>query len=376
MKVLAIAAGIALVAAAPVERVPSRKVGRIPVTRKRPTLTTEVGGTGKVVIKDFENAQYFGELALGTSGQTFNVIFDTGSSNLWVPAKNCSKASCLTKHKFDPSKSSTYQADGRPFHIMYGSGPVSGFLESDVLDVGGINVRQTFAGITDPSGLGPAFAAGRFDGIMGMAFSSISIDGIPTPFQDMVEQKLVDEPVFAFFLASEDNPPLPPLTQGELIIGGTDPNHYTGDLSYVSLSSETYWEITIDSLSVGSASSTTKRAILDTGTSLLAGPKAEVQAIARAIGAKPFLNGEYTVPCKSVNTLPDFEVTIANKTYSIAAKDYVINDENQICLFGMTGIDVPPPAGPLWILGDIFIRQYYTVFDFGNKRLGFAPMKK
>jgi hypothetical protein len=60
--------------------------------------------------------------------------------------------------------------------------------------------------------------------------------------------------------------------------------------------------------------------------------------------------------------------------YAIKAKDYVINDENTICLFGMTGIDIPAPNGPLWILGDIFIRQYYTVFDFGQKRLGFATM--
>lgn len=173
---------------------------------------------------------------------------------------------------------------------------------------------------------------------MGMAFQSISIDGIPTPFQDMVSQKvcarpcstsgdatthpapltqIVDQPVFAFYLSSEANPPLPPKSEGELIIGGIDSSHYTGELSYVPLSSETYWEIKLDNFSLGSTSSTTMRAVLDTGTSLLAGPTADVEAIVKAIGAKPLAGakGEYTVDCSAVASLPDLEVGIGGKTY-------------------------------------------------------------
>lgn len=74
----------------------------------------------QVTIKNFENAQYFGPISLGNPAQDFEVIFDTGSSNVWVPASNCSKASCLLKHKYDSSKSSTYERDGRIFDIRYG----------------------------------------------------------------------------------------------------------------------------------------------------------------------------------------------------------------------------------------------------------------
>jgi hypothetical protein len=253
---------------------------------------------------------------------------------------------------------------------------VSGFLSIDTTSVGGLDVKgQSFAEITDPSGLGAAFAVGPWDGILGMAWEKISVDDLETVFGNMVKQGLVKDQVFAFYLSTEENPPLPPLHKGELTIGGIDPSHYTGDLMYEPLTSETYWQINMKSLSLGGDSiSTTMAAVLDTGTSILAGPTADVDAVAKKVGAHKFLNGEWTIPCKKVASLPDLEVVIGNRTFTIKPADYVINDENEICLFGMTGIDIPAPNGPLWILGDIFIRQYYTVFDWGNKQLGFADM--
>merc|ERR1711939_994306 len=87
----------------------------------------------------------------------------------------------------------------------------------------------------------------------------------------------------------------------------------------------------------------------------------------------PPFNKEYTIDCDA--SAPDIDVLINGKTYTLTKQDYIIADAGE-CLFGMTGLDVPAPAGPLYILGDVFMRALYVKFDVGNKRLGFAQLKK
>lgn len=115
---------------------------------------------------------------------------------------------------------------------------------------------------------------------------------------------------------------------------------------------------------------TSSKAIVDSGTSLLTGPSAVVAEMAKAIGAHEVIAGEYMVAC-NYDTLPNLDITIAGKVYTLTAYDYLIPDGN-LCLFAMMGLDIPAPTGPLYILGDVFMRKYYTVWDWGNKRIGFA----
>jgi hypothetical protein len=257
-------------------------------------------------------------------------------------------------------------ANGTSFDILYGSGPVSGFQSVDRLSMGDIVVKgQEFAEVTDASGLGAAYKLGKFDGILGLAFPALSVNSVPTPFQNAVSQGLVDSASFAFYLGDATG------DLGELTLGGTDPDHYTGAITWVSLFSATYWEIQFAGLSVGRVSYVTEptKAIVDSGTSVLAGPSDQVAAIAKQLRGKEIVAGEYLVACDY--SFPDFNFLIGTNTYTLSPEDYLIPDGN-VCLLGLLGLDIPAPTGPLWILGDVFMRKYYTVFDSANLRVGFA----
>ncbi|KAI0475487.1 vacuolar protease A [Xylariaceae sp. FL0804] len=316
-------------------------------------------------VSNFMNAQYFSEISIGTPPQDFKVILDTGSSNLWVPSTSCNSIACFLHSKYDSSASSSYKKNGSDFEIRYGSGSLSGFVSQDTVTVGDLEIKsQDFAEATSEPGL--AFAFGRFDGILGMGFNRLSVNGIVPPFYKMVDQKLIDEPVFAFYLSDGGD-------DSEVVFGGVDKDHYTGKITEIPLRREAYWEVDFDSISFGdeTAELDNTGVILDTGTSLIALPSDLAELLNKEIGAKKSYNGQYTVDCSVRDSLPDISFKLSGYDFAISPYDYILEVQGS-CISTFMGMDFPAPVGPLAILGDAFLRRWYSIYDLGKGTVGLA----
>ncbi|CAI0625950.1 unnamed protein product, partial [Linum tenue] len=431
--------------------------------------------TDIVALKNYLDAQYYGEIGVGTPPQKFTVIFDTGSSNLWVPSAKCYfSVSCFLHAKYKSSQSSTYQKNGKSAEIQYGTGAIAGFFSVDHVKVGKLVVKdQDFIEATREPGV--TFLMAKFDGILGLGFREISVgDAVPV-WDNMMKQGLIKEPVFSFWL----NRHVDEEEGGEIVFGGVDPNHFKGKHTYVPVTQKGYWQFDMGDVIIGGKPTgycgRGCSAIADSGTSLLAGPTTVVAMINKAIGASGVVSqqcktvvsqygqtildllmaeagpkkicsqiglctfdgtksvsmgiesvvnegderssgavndamcsacemavvwmqnqvmqnqtqerilqyvdelcdrmpnpmGESAVECGSVSSMPTVSFTIGGKVFDLRPQEVGEGTAAQ-CISGFTALDIPPPRGPLWILGDVFMGRYHTVFDYGNMQVGFA----
>ncbi|XP_062143936.1 aspartic proteinase-like isoform X2 [Alnus glutinosa] len=432
-----------------------------------------------VYLKNYRDTQYYGEISIGTPRQSFTVVFDTGSSNLWVPSSKCIfSIACYTHSKYRARLSHTYTKIGMHCKIPFGSGFISGFFSQDNVKVGDFLIKdQEFVEVTREGFL--TFLATEFDGVLGLGFQDTAARLVTPVWYNMFVQRHISQQIFSFWLNRDPTAKL----GGEIVFGGIDWRHFRGDHTYVPLTRRGYWQIEVGDILIENYSTGLCKggcaAIVDSGTSLLAGPTTIVTQINHAIGAagvvsleckavvfnygnmiweyliegiRPeivcvdlglcFYNGSRYVStgiasmvqnrtwegssvdesafctfcemivfwiqvqlkqektkekvfkyvnelcerlpnpmgksfinCDNIAAMPYVSFTIGNKSFPLSPEQYTLKVEEScatVCLSGFIALDVPPPQGPLWVLGDIFLGAYHTVFDFGNLRIGFA----
>ncbi|KXS18186.1 peptidase A1, partial [Gonapodya prolifera JEL478] len=335
------------------------------------SFDVETTGHG-VPLSDYMDAQYYGEIQLGTPPQSFQVVFDTGSSNLWVPSTHCDSIACFLHSRYDATKSKSYKANGTTFAIQYGSGSLEGVISQDTLIVGDLKIPKVdFAESTKEPGM--AFVFGKFDGIFGLAYDTIAVKHVVPPFYEMVNKGLLDEPLFGVWMthAGDDGEP-----GGEVLFGGINEEKFSGEITWAPVIRKGYWEVELQGVTLDGRALPvkTRRAAIDTGTSLIAVGTEEADAINKRIGGTKNFAGQYTVDCQSLSTLPAITFTFGGKDFSLTPDDYILKVSGgpfgggEQCVSGFMGLDIPAPAGPLWIVGDVFLRKYYTIYDLGNNR--------
>jgi len=316
-------------------------------------------------IRNFHDVVFTGRMYVGTPPQAADVIFDTGSANIFVPDKQPNHGE---KHLYDHSASSTYKANNEKIRFQYGSGPVSGVLSQDSIEWGGFKLRDfTFAEVDDVSGLGQKYTENPWDGVFGLAFGAQN--GLTAPLKALAKSGELADVSFAFYLGSGDT--------SELVFGGVDPNHYTGDFTYVPLNAETYWQVHLNDMKLGTDRIANKllpakSAIVDSGTALLVGPAWAVQKIAEKAGAV-FQRGAVHAQCDKVASMPDLTWVLGTEDgvgspFSVKMSDTIVQKQGDKCLLGIQG----RPKQSMWILGDVFMRVWYVKHDWTKKRLGFA----
>ncbi|XP_025901404.1 pepsin A-like [Nothoprocta perdicaria] len=318
-------------------------------------------------LKKYMDIEFFGSISIGSPPQEFLVLFDTGSSYLWVPSVTCASKACLTHNRFNPRKSSTYRALHQPVSISYGTGSMSGFLANETVHVGSIQVSNQTIGLSE-SEPGAFFYYAPFDGILGLAFPTIAAPTAAPVFDNMMKHHVVSLALFSFCLSFEKN-------KSFVTFGGIDYSCFSGKLHWIPLSSETYWQISIDRIIMKGRVVACPRgcqAVIDTGTSLLTGPLGSIIAIHDHIGVSEDSSGQFVVNCRARNHLPDIVFVINGIKFPLPAKAYIQQVRQGHCRSGLEGSFFPAQSEELWILGEIFLCQYYSVFDRANNQVGLA----
>jgi hypothetical protein len=138
-------------------------------------------------------------------------------------------------------KSTTYKPNGNPLAIKYGTESMSGFLSRGMVSIGSVRKRdQTFSEAVSETG--PNFVLRVADGLLGLGFVNIALDGVIPVFDNMIKQGLIENPVFSFYLNRDTTSS----SSGELIFGGSDPNHYRGDFTYFPINNTGFWQLAMD----------------------------------------------------------------------------------------------------------------------------------
>ncbi|KAA0171318.1 hypothetical protein FNF28_00809 [Cafeteria roenbergensis] len=359
-------------------------------------------------------ATYYGRVTLGSGAATkdFDLLFDTGSCEFWVPSKDCKDPVCELHAKFDASANEDDRSPsernlgstGNPLPanmvINYLSGGVKGPLRQARLKIGNLVVEYQTVGVAEEIDV-PLLMQVKWGGIMGLAYpnSDLSREGVSPVFDTIINDRLLHRNVFGYFIGP---------TGGMVTFGDIDTDYIVDGetLQWAAVINRGYWTLGLKNVELSypdgqkyatnvcdSEADGMCRAIVDTGTYLMYGPEDMVQQELRDV---------QTSSCSLLATMPsvtlvlfggadnpDVRVTMTPEDYALifrvpaagvpeeecnklAAEHPDADDvESSRCIKECVS-GIAPDKDSIWTLGQVLLRTHYTVFDRDHDRVGFA----
>jgi len=335
-----------------------------------------------IIVNQNADSSFFGSVAVGTPPVAYEVILDTGSSDLWLAASTCESKACSGIASFKPSSSSTFQNLSKPFSITYGSGEAAGSLGQDVVQMAGFSVSNQIFAVCDQVSEG--LLNEPVSGLIGLAFSTIASSGAIPLWQTLASSNAWTQPLMAFQLTRFNN-----ATQakdlepgGTFTMGAVNTSLYTGDIDYNPIPNDevSYWLQTVSSItsqgnSIPVQSGADALAAIDTGTTLVGGPAAAVAEIYANIPGSEAgtgdMEGYYTYPC---STTVQVTMAFGGQSWPISPADFEAQDlGGNTCMGAFFSLETGSNT-PSWIVGDTFLKNVYSVFRFNPPSVGFAQL--
>lgn len=318
--------------------------------------------------EDGQDLSYFSKIKFGSKGKDMWMLLDTGAANTWVMGSNCTTSACLAHDTFGRQDSSTLHVTTTPWSVSYGTGTVEGVTVTDTVAFANYTVEMGFGSATNTSN---DFNNYPMDGILGLGRPASNQIGTPTVMQVLDDKNLLQANILGIHLQRNSDG----AKDGQITFGGIDRSKFQGSLSYTATVSadSNLWEIPVDDVAVSGTSCkfTGRSAIVDTGTSYVLMPPADAKILHAQIPGSTNTGGSpnFMIPCSTTKTI---QFTFSGVIYSVQPDDYLgkADSTGKMCASNIIGQQAY--SANQWILGDVFLKNVYTVFDFDKDRIGFG----
>jgi len=317
-----------------------------------------------------DDVSYIATVQIGTPPQNFNVIMDSGSADFWVGSEQCQDCSSNAT-LLGSQGSSSFVASNQQFEVQYGSGAVAGLKCQDTVNLAGLSLTNHSFGVALQES--QQFTGAPIDGLMGLAQSTLSEQGVPTPVESLATAGLISAPIASFKISRLSDQ----LNDGEITFGALDTTKFDQNTltAFDNVNQQGFWEGAVDDFSVGgqSAGLQGRTAILDTGTTLILAPAQDAATVMQMLGGQCDQQ-QCTIPCTANASLA---LTFGNTAFSIEPQDMAvlpvdINDPTGNCTAGIQ----PGSVGGAneWLVGDVFLKNAYFSVDQSTNQISLAKL--